>query len=105
MATRKIFICLHKSQDDYRTLPDGETIFIYKMFPSRDIKLDEIWLKCIKVLADADPVNDLIVFNGPSVLVSIAGSVWFADEQRQQMGVLAFDTYQNKYIEHQEQIP
>lgn len=101
---RKIYILLHKDSDDYRSLPDGETVFIYKYFP-KDIRMDDIWNRVQKLLSESDPENDLIVFNGPSVLCGVAGSIWFADDRRTKFGVLAFNNKLQRYEEHQEQIP
>lgn len=103
-SERKIFILLFKENDNYRSLPDGKTIFIYKFFPN-EIDLASIYTKVERILSEADPEKDLIVFNGPSVLTSIAGSIWFGDERRTTFGVLAFNNKTHRYDIHQEEIP
>jgi hypothetical protein len=99
---RKAFILVNKLEDDYSGLKDFDTVFLFTHVPSyadKQIISDHLTLLTMKI--DTASPEDVIVFNGPSWLIALAGFVWLNNENRVTMGVLVFNNFHQKYTEIQ----
>lgn len=100
----KIFILFENSTDNLSSLPeDAELIHLFK-FIHGPPNVAHIQARLSSILDASDPVNDMIVFNGPSYLAALAGYIWFTNDKRVNVNFYAFSIKDNKYIPHKEPI-
>lgn len=99
----KIFLVFQKQDDDYSSLPkDAEIVTLFRYIKGSP-NIEHIKSRCASVLDAAGP-EDFIVFNGPSYLCSIAGYVWFSQEERTHMNFYSFNKQSGTYHKHDEPI-
>ncbi len=95
----RIFILLHKAQDDYSSLPaDAKKIFVFEHVGSPSYDAAEEAMDKLEVICNDVTDQDRIIFNGPSWLIALAGFVWM-NTYRQTLGVLAYDNHKKQYVE------
>jgi len=99
-----IYILFEEKDYDYASLPSNAKIEVIFKYIKGDPNIAHIQKKLQEVLDNSDPVNDRIIFNGPSYLSALAGYIWFTHEHRTKVNFLAYSIKDNKYIEHTEDI-
>lgn len=96
----KIFLVFQKEGESYDSLPkDAEIVTLFRYIKGNP-NIAHIKRRCQEVLDTADPVNDYIVFNGPSYLCAIAGYFWMTQEGRERMNFYSFNKQTLKYCKH-----
>ena len=99
-----IFILFEEQEYDYSTLPKDATIVTIFKYIKGTPNIQHIQTRLQEVLDASDPVNDRIIFNGPSYLSALAGYIWFTHSNRTKVNFLAYSVKDNKYVDHVEDL-
>ena len=96
------YILVNKKSDDYTTLPTKykqQFLFEYMTCRPESERVPDT-LAALKDVLDTAEDDDVIVFNGPSWLIALAGYVWFSQTWRRKMNVLIYDNVVKAYKEY-----
>jgi len=99
-----IYILFQNEDDDYSSLPaDQPRKFIFTYIKGAP-NVEHLQHKLRDVLDKCDPVNDFIVFSGPSYLSALAGYIWFTHPARECVNFYAYNVKDKVYVKHTEQV-
>jgi len=92
------FVLVHKRNDDYRALQEEYDVkFLFEEVDSIPADI-AMYLRRIDEVLLQDEFTALIVFNGPSWLIALAGFVWYSEQNRKHHNVLQYSAAQGKYV-------
>lgn len=94
----KCFILVNKTIEDYSSIPaQYERVFIFDHVKT-SIETPQFHMEQLfKILDEADAAEDMIIFNGPSWLIALAGYVWYTVENRSCLNTFIYSSLDQSY--------